>query len=68
MKGRPETIYNEYVEVAFRAGMPVYMVDFNEEDQRNVCKKVTHPEMFSKKNLSDRKISFVMMLEVEEDE
>lgn len=63
MKGKPVTIYYEHVVHAFRSGKPLYMIDFNETDQRNVCKKVTHPDMLSEKNLSDRKIYFVVMVE-----
>ena len=63
MNGKPIPIYNDHVVEAFRNGRPLYMIDFNELDQRNVCKRVTHPEMISKKNIADRKIFFVMMME-----
>ena len=63
MSGKPILIYNDHVVEAFRAGKPLYMIDFNEEDQRNICKRVTHGSMLSKKNLADKKIFYAMMME-----
>lgn len=62
MKGYPTIFpFSEHVKSFYEAGLPVYMIDFEQEDQRNVCRRITHESMITREKLESRKVLFVLL-------
>lgn len=68
MLGYPKFLPSkEYVIEFFKAGIPVYIIDFEQEDQRNVCCRITHESMLTPEKIFSRKVYFVLLEESEID-
>lgn len=48
--------------IFFRAGKTVYMVDFEQADQRNMCRRITNESMITEDKIRSENVFFYVML------